>query len=223
MTKNVMRFHAGMEAVDGSQSGRIGNVLVEGDFGTGKTECAQKYAADNVVPYIRATDIMTRRSLLSAIVGELGEAPRFRTDDLFGQALDQLLERPRPLIVDEVEYLIKDGMVEVLRDINDITNCPVVMIGMHQISKKLQRFRHLFDRFSAVVRFAPFDLDDIRSLTRQICEVPVDDAGVQFIFEQGQGRFRKTTDWFKEAEKLAKVNGLEVVTAQHLRAKGGGR
>ncbi|MDH5524478.1 MAG: ATP-binding protein [Desulfobulbaceae bacterium] len=218
-TKNVSRFLVGMEAVENPNQGRIGNILVEGDPGTGKTEMAQKFAADNDhCIYVRATDIMTRRSLLAAIVGELGEAPAFRTDDLFQQILEQLLERPRTLIVDEVDYLVKDGMVEVLRDINDMTNCPVVMVGMHQISKKLQRFRHLFDRFSAVVRFQLFDQDDIAELARQICEVGIDESGIQFIHARGQGKFRRTMVWFARAERLAKHNSLEMVTGTHLRS-----
>lgn len=225
MTKNVQAFLGGMEAVDAKNAGKIGMVLVEGDPGTGKTECAQWYAAQNDIPYIRATDIMTRRSLLVAIVGELGEAPHGRTDALFNQVLDQLLERPRPLIVDEVDYLVKDGMVEVLRDINDMTNCPVIMLGMHQISKKLQRFRHLYDRFSAVVRFHTFDETDIAQLAEQICEAKIDPTGIKFIQERGQGKFRRSMVWFQRAERLARNNSLELVTAQHLRtqADGGSR
>lgn len=223
-TKNVSRFMAGMEAIESPDQGRIGNVLVEGDPGTGKTEMAQKYAADNDrCVYVRATDIMTRRSLLSAIVGELGEAPAFRSDDLFQQILEQLLERPRTLIVDEVDYLVKDGMVEVLRDINDMTNCPVVMVGMHMISKKLQRFRHLYDRFSAVIRFQLFDQHDIGDLAKQICEVQIDASGLDFIHARGQGKFRRTMVWFARAERLARNNSLEVVTGEHLRAIKEGR
>lgn len=223
-TKNVARFYAGMEAVENTAQGRVGMVLLEGDPGTGKTEVAQKYAADTEpCIYVRATDIMTRRSLLSAIVGELGEAPAFRSDDLFAQILDQLLERPRTIIVDEVDYLVKDGMVEVLRDINDMTNCPVVMVGMHMISKKLQRFRHLYDRFTSVIRFSLFDKEDIKAIAGQICETPISETGLQFILERGQGKFRRTMVWFARAERLAKQNDLSEVGVEHLRQiKGGG-
>ncbi|MEN8134296.1 MAG: ATP-binding protein [Thermodesulfobacteriota bacterium] len=225
-TNNVVRFYGGMEAVENPAQGRIGMVLLEGDPGTGKTEVAQKYAADNEsCIYVRATDIMTRRSLLSAIVGELGEAPAFRSDDLFAQILDQLLERPRTIIVDEVDYLVKDGMVEVLRDINDMTNCPVVMVGMHMISKKLQRFRHLYDRFTSVIRFKLFDRADIEQIAKQICETPISDTGLQFILERGQGKFRRTMVWFARAERLAKHNSLKEVGIEHLRTvkQGGAR
>ena len=140
MTKNVQRFIHGVEVVKTPIKGRIGNGLFFGPPGTGKTDVGQWYASQHDVPYIRAKDISSRRSLLANIVAELGEAPEFRTDLLFGQIVDQLIERPRPIIIDEVDYLIKGGAVEVLRDINDMTNTPIIMMGMENVDKKLKRF-----------------------------------------------------------------------------------
>lgn len=224
ITRNVQEFMRGMDAVAAPVKGRVGMGLVFGEPGTGKTEMAQKYAKDNDFPYIRATDIMSRRSLLSRIVAELGEQPEYKADDLFNQAVDMLIDHPRALIVDEVDYLCRGGMVEVLRDLNDITNAPIVMLGMHQLDQKLKRFKHLYDRFSAVVRFRTFELADIASLAEQICEVKIAPDGVKFIHERGHGKFRRTIIWFSRAEALAKRNSLEAVTAKHLEsAKNGGR
>jgi len=224
ITRNVQQFLAGMEVVETPVKGRIGMALVFGEPGTGKTETAQKYAADNDYPYIRATDIMSRRALLSRIVAELGEQPAYRADDLFGQAVDMLIDQPRTLIVDEVDYLCRGGMVEVLRDLNDITNVPVVMVGMHQLDQKLKRFRHLYDRFSAVVRFRAFDVEDIAGIAEQICEAQISPDGIKFIHDRGHGKFRRTMIWFSRAEQLAKRNNLDLVTAEHLATvRNGGR
>lgn len=214
----MQRFLAGMETVEADIKGRVGMGLVFGEPGTGKTEMAQKYAIDNDYPYIRATDIMSRRSLLSKIATELGEEPAFRSDDLFNQIVSLLLEHPRTMIIDEVDYLVRGGMVEVLRDINDVTNIPVVLVGMHQVDKKLKRFRHLWDRFSAVVRFKTFGLEDIASLAAQICEVPISEDGIRFIHERGHGKFRRTMVWFSRAEDLARRNDLQTVDIRHLQA-----
>lgn len=217
MTKNVMRFLAGMEVVETPVNGRIGMLLGLGEPGTGKTEVGQWYANKHDCPYIRATDIMSRRSLLSKIVAELGVAPDFRTDDLFNQAVDFLIDHPTTIIIDEVDYLVRGGMVEVLRDLNDVTNIPIVMIGMQRVDKKLRRFPHLFDRFATVVRFQTFGLDDIKKIAEQICEVRINDNGLRFIHERGQGKFRLTMSWFAKAERLARNNCLELVTEEHLK------
>jgi len=217
MTKNVQRFIHGVEVVKTPIKGRIGNGLFFGPPGTGKTDVGQWYASQHDVPYIRAKDISSRRSLLANIVAELGEAPEFRTDLLFGQIVDQLIERPRPIIIDEVDYLIKGGAVEVLRDINDMTNTPIIMMGMENVDKKLKRFRHLFDRFTAIVKFELFDKEEISALAESICSAKLSNCAVDYISTSGKGKLRLTTTWFSRAEQLASRNKLDVVTGDHLR------
>ncbi len=216
MTKNVQRFAAGIEVVRTPIRGRIGMMLAFGPPGTGKTETGMWYAARNDVPYIRAKDITSRRSLLSNIVAELGEAPAFRSDALFDQAVEQLFDRPRPLLVDEVDYLMRGGMVEVLRDLNDITNIPIVLMGMEHADKKLKRFRHLFDRISAVVKFNLFDEKEIANLADQICEIPLDKDAISYIFGQSKGKLRLITTWMSRAEQMARLNDLKSVSAADL-------
>lgn len=218
ITKNVQRYMTGIETLQTPIRGRIGLMLAYGPPGTGKTEAGMWYAAQNDVPYIRAKDISSRRSLLSNIVAELGEAPSFRSDALFDQAVEQLIERPRVILIDEIDYLMRGGMVEILRDINDITNAPIVLMGMEHADKKLKRFRHLYDRITAVVRFDLFDQGEIGSLAAQICETRLDDSAVSFIHKQGKGKLRLTTTWFSRAELMARHNKLETVTGAHLKA-----
>lgn len=218
ITKNVQRFLSGVELAQTPIKGRIGNMLAFGPPGTGKTDVGQWYAAQNDVPYIRAKDITSRRSLLSNIVSELGIAASFRADDLFNQIVEQLIERPRPIIIDEVDYLVRGGAVEVLRDINDMTNTPVIMMGMEHAEKSLRRFRHLYDRFAAIIKFELFDDAEIRSLASEICGCRLSDCAVGFIAKAGQGKLRITTTWFSRAENLARRNKLDEVTATHLQS-----
>jgi len=126
--KNVGRFLAGIELVETPINGRIGMGLFFGPPGTGKSEIAMKFANDNNWPYVRAIKNMSHRKLLESIVSAMEEAPMFRRDDLMRQIFDNLIENPRPLVVDEIDYLIKGGLVEVLRDINDSTSCPAFSI-----------------------------------------------------------------------------------------------
>lgn len=218
MTKNVQRFMSGVEVLETPIRGRIGLMISIGPPGTGKTEVGLWYAALNNLPYIRAKDITSRRSLLANIAAELGEAPLYRSDDLFNQIIEQLIEHPRVMIIDEIDYLVRGGAIEVLRDINDMTNSPIVLMGMEHADKKLKRFRHLFDRVTAFVRFELFTEQEIAELAQQICEVPISDCGVTFIRAQGQGKLRMTTMWFARAERLAQHNQLDLVTGEHLRA-----
>ena len=223
ITKNVQRYMAGIEAVRTPIRGRIGMMLAFGPPGTGKTEVGMWYAAQNDVPYIRAKDITSRRGLLSNIVAELGEAPAYSSDSLFDQAVEQLLERPRAILIDEVDYLVRGGMIEILRDLNDITNVPVVMMGMEHADKKIKRFRHLYDRISAVVHFELFGDLEIADLAGQICEAELTPSAISYIHRQSQGKLRLITTWMSRAEQIAKLNDLQRVDMPHLRAYKGAR
>jgi len=216
ITKNVQRFIQGVEVVNTPIKGRIGNGLFYGPPGTGKTDVGQWYSAENDVPYIRSRKVSSQRSLLAIIVNELGLAPAFRSDDLFQQIVEELIERPTPIIIDEVDYLLKSGTVEVLRDINDMTNTPIIMMGMEHVHKKLRLYRHLYDRFTSVVRFELFDKQEIANLAAQTCSAKLSDCAVEFIERLGQGKLRLTMTWFTRAEQLSKRNGLDQITAAHL-------
>ncbi len=159
---------------------------------------------------------MTGRWLLEEIVAELGEAPARRTSDLFRQAIDLLFEKPRTVFIDEVDYLAHDARVlETLRDIHDITGAPFVLIGMDQADKKLARFKHMWDRFSEILKFNPLSEQDIKTIAEQMCEVDLSDDAIAFIHQQGN-RFRKVIVWLYKAEAIARANSLKAITAQHL-------
>ncbi|MCS7285015.1 MAG: AAA family ATPase, partial [Hydrogenobacter thermophilus] len=141
--------------------------------------------------------------------------------ELFRQAQDQLLENPRTVFVDEADYLTHDVRVlETLRDLHDVTGTPIVFIGMDHADKKLARYKHLFDRFSEIVRFNPLTEQDIRMIADQLCEVKLNDDAVQFIASQAN-RFRRVIVWLYKAEALARANSLKEVLAKHL--NGGGK
>lgn len=222
ITKNVQRGLACMEQVKQHVRGRRGNGLIYGREGTGKTEFLTWYANKQDIPYVRCRKGMSQRGLLSAIVGELGEAPVFKSEALFEQLIEVLFDNPVPIIVDEVDYLVPGGVVEVLRDINDTTNTPIILAGMGELEKKLKRLPHLYDRFTCITQFQLFDAAEIKGLAGNICEIPLTDDAIRLIAISGQGKLRLTTTWFARAEQFAKRNGLEEVTAEHLRQFEGG-
>ncbi len=216
ITDNVQKFIRGVEVLETPIGKRLGMMLGFGAPGTGKTNVAEWYALQKNIPYIRSKDITSKRSLLANIAGELGEAPAYRSEDLFDQIFENLTLHPRVLIIDEIDYLLKHGAVEVLRDINDMTNTPIVLMGMENADRKLKKYRHLFDRITVTVRFELFSAKDIAGLATEICEIPLSDCGVKFIRDSGHGKLRTTTMWFTRAEKLAAQNDIETITADHL-------
>ncbi|MEW6115349.1 MAG: AAA family ATPase [Nitrospirota bacterium] len=215
-TSNVGAFVSAMTRLLKREDGIPGMSLIFGEPGLGKTRTTLWWCAQNDGVFIRTKKLMTGRWLLEEIVAELGEAPMRRTSDLFRQAVDQLLERPRTLFIDEADYLAHDArVIETLRDLHDTTGTPLVLIGMDQADKKLMRFKHLYDRFSEIVRFHPLSESDVESVAEQMCEVKLSDDAVSYIHNQAN-RFRKVVIWLYRCESIAKVNSLKEINAAHL-------
>ncbi len=214
-TSNVERLVDAMTRIIVREDGVPGMGLLYGEPGLGKTKSSLWWAARNDGIFVRTKKLMTGRWLLEEIVAELGEAPAFRTADLFRQIRDQLLERPRAIFIDEIDML--DGrIIETLRDVYDETNAPMILIGMGQADKKLMRYKHLWDRLSEVVKFNELSPADISGVAAQLCETPLAEDAVSFIHGQGT-RFRRVMLWLYRAEAIAKRNRLSIIAAADLR------
>ena len=220
ITKNVKRFMAALAAVISSPAGIDRMALVFGDPGLGKTETAIWWVNHygNNAAYIRTKKLMSGRWLLEEIVTELGESPTWRTSDLFRQAVEALTGTDRVVILDEVDYLARDArVIETIRDIHDTTGSPFIFIGMDQADKKLKRFRHLWRRFSQVIRFDPLDRDDVAMVLGQVCEIGLDDSVFDVICCNGELTVAMLYRWAQRLEQIAKRNSAEMLTADDIR------
>lgn len=207
-TKNVKNFISLMNNLQNRPLGVPGMSLVYGEPGLGKTNAILWWAARNDSVLISAKHSMTSRWLLEELVYELGETPMYKTSDLFNQAVRQLAENPRIIIVDEIDYLAGNKQsIESLRDIHDKTGIPVVMVGMGMADKKLIRYKHLFDRISEILKFNSFDFDDVKMIVEQLSEVKLTDEAVEFIHQKAN-RFRQIVKLISKAEQIAEANNL---------------
>lgn len=215
-TANVNNFLVAMEKLQKRDEGVPGMALIYGEPGLGKSRTAIWWCLKNDGAFVRSKKLMTGYWLLEEVVSELGEAPMRRTSDLFRQVVDQLLSRPRPLMIDEADYLCYDSrVIETLRDIHDITNAPVIFIGMDMADKKLRRYRHLYDRFSEIVKFADLTAADVRIIADELCEVKLSDDAVEYVHSMSN-KFRRIIVELYKAEAVARANRLEVITAANL-------
>lgn len=219
-TINVKRFVDALERIQERPEGIPGMMLLSGKYGLGRTKVAQWWTAqhENSI-FIRALNYMSGRWLLSNIVSELGVKPKYGFQDLFDQCKEILILNPKVIFIDEMEYLTKKGQViETLRDIHDVTGTTIVLIGMEDASKTLQRYPHLHDRLSEIVNFKPLIKADVRIIADEMCDVKVSDDAIDFLFERDP-RYRPVVINLYRAEKFAKANSLKEVNAGLLRGR----
>ena len=143
--------------------------LVYSEPGLGKTQSALWLACKYDGIYLRASNLMTGRWLLDGLIKEMDELPRYLTSDNFNLVVKKLKTNPKVIFIDEIDYLMNNfKTVEILRDLHDETDCPIIMIGMGLAHRKLERYKHLYDRFSEILKFETFGVNDIAQIVNEL-------------------------------------------------------
>lgn len=154
---------------------------------------------------------MTGRWLLEEIAKEMNEIPRYLTSDNFNLIVQKLKQKQQLIIIDEIDYLINNlKTIEILRDIHDETDCPIIFVGMGLVHKKLERYKHLFDKFSEIVKFETFSIQDLKQIFEQLSEVTVNIDTIEFIHKK-YNRFRQIVQLISQLEIIAKDNNLQEI------------
>ena len=188
--------------------------LVYGEPGLGKTQTALWLACKYDGIYLRALNLMTGRWLLDGLIKEMDELPRYLTSDNFNLVVKKLKTNPKVIFIDEIDYLMNNfKTVEILRDLHDETDCPIIMIGMGLAHRKLERYKHLYDRFSEILKFETFRLSDIAQIVHELSQVPISDDAIEYI-HQKHNRFRQIVQLINKLETLAKENNLTEINME---------
>jgi DNA transposition AAA+ family ATPase len=122
---------------------------------------------------------------------------------------------PRPLFIDEADYLASDGkMLDTLRDIHDETGAAVVLAGMDQIERRLARHPQFARRVSHRVEFGPCDAKDTALLARELCGVAIERGLLKEIHAAARGCAGLVVAALAEVEKHAAAHGWPSVDAE---------
>ena len=210
-TQNVKNFIGLVENLINKPKNLPKMGLIYGEPGLGKSQTALWLACKYDAIYLRATNLMTGRWLLEEIAKEMDEIPRYLTSDNFNLIVQKLTQKPQLIIVDEIDYLMNNyKTVETLRDIHDKTECPIIFVGMGLAHKKLERYKHLFDRFSEIVKFETFGVNDLSQIVSQLSEVTFTPDAVEYIHSKFN-RFRQIVQLISQLEIIAKDNNLQEI------------
>lgn len=191
--------------------------LVYGEPGLGKSQTALWLACKYDAIYLRATNLMTGRWLLEEMVKELDEIPRFLTSDNFNIVVKKLKQKPQVIFIDEIDYLVNNyKTIETLRDIHDETGCPIIFIGMGLAHRKLERYKHLYDRFSEILKFETFGVNDLSQIIGQLSEIKFTLESIEYIYTK-YNRFRQIVQLINHVEIIAKENNIQEITQEIMR------
>ena len=213
-TQNVKNFIGLVENLINKPQNIPKMGLVYGEPGLGKSQTALWLACEYDGIYLRASNLMTGRWLLEEMVKELDEIPRFLTSDNFNIAVKKLKQNQQVIFIDEIDYLMNNyKTIETLRDIHDETGCPIIFIGMGLAHRKLERYKHLYDRFSEILKFETFGVNDLSQIINQLSEVIFTPDAIEYIHSK-YNRFRQIVLLINQMETFAKDNNLTEINME---------
>lgn len=213
-TQNVKNFIGLIENLINKPKNIPKMGLVYGDPGLGKSQTALWLSCKYDGIYLRASNLMTGRWLLEEMVKEIDEIPRFLTSDNFNIVIKKLKQNPQVIFIDEVDYLMNNyKTIETLRDIHDETGCPIIFIGMGLAHRKLERYKHLYDRFSEILKFEIFGVNDLSQIINQLSEVTFTPDAIEYIHSK-YNRFRQIVQLINQMETFAKDNNLAEINME---------
>lgn len=169
-----------------------GLVALYGKSGWGKTFAAT-YAANKFrACYVEAKEAWTKKAFLKAVLKELGVRPANVICDMVDQIAEELALSGRPLIIDEMDHLVKRNLVELVRDIYESSKAPILMIGEENLENNLRKWERFHNRVLEWVPAQPSNLEDVRHLAMLYApEITITDDLLEYLRAKCDGVTRR--------------------------------
>lgn len=195
----------------GEELPRLG--LFYGFSGYGKSVSAAFAAAKTDAVYVEARSVWTQRTLLENIAKAVGITKIGRSGPIIlDQVTEQLAADPRPLIIDEMDYLVKKQSVEIIRDIHDTTKIAILMIGEESLPAKLKEWERFDNRILVATAAQPASEDDALKLRDHYClRVAIADDLALMFQDKCRGVTRRIIVNLQNAQRVALQEGHEAL------------
>lgn len=192
-----------------------GLVAFYGPSGWGKT-IASAYAANHHrAYYVEAKSSWTKKALLLAVLTEMGVVPGTTIYEMTDQVAEQLVISGRPLIIDEFDALVQKNQVEIVRDIYEGSNAPILIIGEERLEVHLRKWERFHNRVLDWVPAQPASLADAKHLRTLYCKrVKIADDLLAHIHKLARGNVRRICVNLERAQVYAATRGLDPITLE---------
>lgn len=214
-TENFRRLAEAQKLVERRGAREAGLVLIKGRYGIGKSELTERWAADSGWVFVRAKATWTKRALLDELADLMGLSKTGRNQEVQARIIGKLAIDMVPMIIDEADFLVSStaSLLEVLRDITDLTCTMCFLVGMEHFPMKVARHGHIASRVAQVVELQPLSLADVKVTVSAKAEVAIADDVLPLLHAQSEGRMRLVLNAIANIEAWAEANSWTHVTA----------
>lgn len=163
-----------------------------GPAGFGKTQSTIYLMNRHNAYRIECKSLWNRKWFLQELLRRMGLVPGRTMPEMLDQACAQLMLSGRPLIIDEMDHLVEKSAVEIVRDIYDGSQAPILLVGEEQLPHKLKRWERVHSRVLDWTPAQPLSLDDAETLAAFYCHrVRVAPDLVAYIHSKSGGSARR--------------------------------
>lgn len=193
-----------------------GIVTFTGPSGYGKSTAAAIAANRFGAVYVQAKSTWTRKAAHLAILKEMGVAPARTLNAMADQVAEQLALSGRPLILDECDYLLKNSIIEIVRDMYEASNAAIMVIGEEHLPTNLRQWERFHGRILKFALAEPASLDDARYLRDlYVDDVQIDDSLLARVHQAAKGSVRRICVNLAHIREEAHDNGLTSIDATY--------
>lgn len=163
---NVGLLGGAMARAQARPVGLPGLVVMYGPSGLGKSVAASYAANMHRAYYVECRDTWSKMAFFQAVLKEMAITPGRNMSMMMDQIAEQLSRSMRPLIIDDVQYMLDKSIANVLTDLYNASQGTIVLIGEERVPSSLARLERLHNRVLEWVPAQPATLDDLRQLAQ---------------------------------------------------------
>ncbi len=212
--KNVSAMMTLIETVRQRPEQSAGFGLFYGRSGYGKTVASTYAQNEENCLYIEVREFWTRRDFCVAFLEELGQRPRGTISAMMREIIALIgMDYGRAIIIDEADKLVDKRMIELARDLQEMTRAPVILVGEEQLKNKLAVYERCDGRVLERVEALPCDAEDAGELAGMIAAgIDVDYELLDYIVAEAKGSTRRVANALYKVSNLARSRNLNRVT-----------
>lgn len=209
LLRNVVRFNQLIDRIQNRGPDLPGMACFYGPSGYGKTTAALWNANETNAYQVQVKSVWSRRHLAEAITRELALPPGRTIAIMVDQIADELMKTGRPLIIDEADYLMTPSMIEMIRDIYESSQAPVILIGEERLPQKLAKWERVHGRMLDWVGAQPADLREVGLLAEIYCAgIDLDPKLQGAVLQASNASVRRICVNLSLLAELARTKGL---------------
>ncbi|MCL7931770.1 AAA family ATPase, partial [Halomonas llamarensis] len=162
--------------------------------------------------YVECRESWTKKAFVVAVLREMGIIPMKTLSEMVDQIAEQLSRSGRPLIIDDVQYVIDKAAANVLTDIYNASQGTLILIGEERVPASMARLERLHNRVLEWVPAQAASLEDVRALAdKSYPDIEIDDDLLEVVNNRVKGSLRRVAVNLYQIHSEATANGWTMV------------